>query len=179
MRHLLASGLILAVSAATAEESHQPKKAAIEVVTQFVEGCFRRFPYPDEFAEWIKKQGYRKLSIEEAGALLPEKRGQAWAASSPNSSFVIVSLGRSDCTVFASGLDEKMTKDMVTGFLGYLETQGASWTSDDITPTGSGPGYSSTDYSISVDGRHMASITLSIAPPRPDAFQVAITVAKG
>jgi hypothetical protein len=178
MRQLLATGLFLTTSVVSAEELHQPKQAAIEVVTQFVEGCFRRFPYPEEFAEWVNQPGHRKLSDQEAAPLLPATGGDAWAATTPHSSFFITSLGRSACTVFASGLDEQTTRDMVKGFLGYLETQGASWTADDTTPARSGPGYSSTNYSITLNGRPTANITLSIAPPRPGGFQVALTVAK-
>jgi hypothetical protein len=179
MRQLLATVLILTSSVVSAEELPQPKQAAVEVVTQFVEGCFRRFPYPEKFSEWLSQSGHRKLSKQEAAPFLPANGGDAWAATTPHSSFVITSLGRNDCTVLADGIDEQTTKDMVKGFLGYLETQGASWIAHDTTPENAMPGYSSTNYSITLGGRAMANITLSIAPPRPGGFQVALTVAKG
>jgi hypothetical protein len=179
MRQLLTTGLFLTACVVSAEELPQPKQAAVEVVTQFVEGCFRRFPYPEKFAEWLNQPGHRKLSNKEAAPFLPAKGGDAWAATTPHSSFVITSLRRNDCTVFAGGLDEQTTRDMVKGFLGYLETQGASWIERDTTPAKATPGYSSTNYLITLDGRVMANITLSIAPPRPGGFQVALTVAKG
>jgi hypothetical protein len=179
MRQLFAFGLIFTTFGVSAEEPQQSKRAAVEVVTQFVEGCFRRFPHPKEFAEWVKQPGLRKLADEEAAPFLPASGGKAWAATTPNASFVITSLGRGDCSVLADGLDEKTTREMVEGFLAYLETQGATWVEDDTTPEKAEPRYSSTIYSISLDKRPIASITLSIAPPGPGGSQVAITVAKG
>src|SRR3954462_15581974 len=109
MRQLLALCLILTTFAVSAEEPQQSKQAAVEVVTQFVEGCFRRFPYPKEFAEWLNQPGLRKLSDQEAAPFLPASGGKAWAGTTPNASFVVTSLGRGNCTVFASGLDEQTT----------------------------------------------------------------------
>ena len=162
-----------------AEQPPQAKQAAIEVVDQFVEGCFMYYPYPDKFSAWIGQLKYQKLSASEAAPYLAGSNGEAWSAITPNSKFILTSLNQSACTVFANGLDAETTKGMVKGFLGYLETQGATYSVIDATPSGAKPGYSSVNYSITMGGHVVAHITLSMAPPSTGSFQVALTVAKG
>ena len=179
MRVLLFVVLVFLSSGASAASPDQSKQISTEVVTEFVQACFRRFPFPDEFSAWLKQHAYQKLSKQKSEPFLANRSDEAWAGRTPNSEFILVTSAHSACTVFAAGLDEKTTIEMVKGFLGYLETQGATWSERDTTSAKAGPGYSSTDYSIVLDGRAMANITLSIAPPRPDGFQFALTVARG
>lgn len=179
MRVLLFVVLVIVSSGVTAEPPNQSQQIATEVVTEFVQACFRRFPFPDEFSAWLKQGAYQRLSKKKSKPFLASQSDEAWTGKTSNADFILVTSEHSACTVFASGLDEKTTIKMVKGFLGYLETQGATWSERDATPANAGPGYSSTNYSVVLEGRVTVNITLSIAPPRPDGFQVALTVAKG
>ena len=138
--------LVFLSPGASAAPPDQSKQIAKEVVTEFVQACFRRFPFPDEFSAWLKQHDYQKLSKQKSEPFLASRSDEAWAGRTPNSQFVLVTSAHTACTVFAAGLDADTTIEMVKGFLGYLETQGATWSERDTTPAKAGPGYSTTNY---------------------------------
>lgn len=170
--------MILFSQSGMCAQSVTPQMAAVQVVDQFVQGCFMNFPYPDKFAQWIAESKFRKLSSADASAWLGGHSGNAWNAQLDKSNFILTSVGDSACNVFANGLDGRMTKNLVTGFLDYLKTQGATYQSRDITPKNVGDRGSTTSYSVSIGGEAIMSLILSIAPCGAEACQVALTASK-
>lgn len=179
LKYLPLSLLFVVVAGFAAEPKPRSKLAATEVVEQFADGCFMAFPYPEKFAEWIKQRGHKRLSGEAAARFVVNGSEEVWAARTPNSEFTLVSLGQSACTVFANDVDEETTRGMLTGFVQFLATQGATFSTSKITPVLAPPGSSSLNFAISMGGTVIAHITLTVAKSEHGVDQVAITAAKG
>lgn len=178
MRNLCGILLILLSQSVMCAQPATRQMAAVQVVDQFVQGCFMNFPYPDKFAEWLAESNFRKLSSADASAWLVGHSGNAWSAQLDKSNFILTSVGDSACNIYANDLDGPMTKNLVSGFMDYLKTQGASYQSKDITPKNAGNGYSTTSYSVSIGGEAIMNLILTIAPRGAGAFQVALTASK-
>ncbi|MGG7607487.1 NMCC_0638 family (lipo)protein [Massilia sp. BKSP1R2A-1] len=154
------------------------ESAAVQVVDQFVQGCFMSFPYPEKFAEWLAQPGFQKLSGTEASQYLAGNYGNAWNVQLDKSRFVLTSVGASTCNVFANDLDEAMTKNLVVGFLDYLKTQGATYQAKNVTPDGAASVLSSTSYSVSMDGQVIVNLVVTVAPQGGGKFQIALSASK-
>ncbi|WP_295994062.1 hypothetical protein [Rugamonas sp.] len=178
MRKLVGAFLFLVAPIAFCADLKPSELAAVQVVDQFVQGCFMSFPYPEKFTEWVAQRGFQKLSDTDASAYLGSYSGNAWSVRLDNSRFVLTSVGASACNVFANDLDESMTKNLVVGFLEYLKTQGATYQSMTVNPASATAGLSSMNYAVSMGGQVVMNLILTVAAPRSGKFQVALTAAK-
>lgn len=178
MRNFYGMLLILLSQSAVCAPLTPPEMAAVQVVDQFVQGCFMSFPYPDKFAEWLEQYNFHKLSSSDASAYLAGNSGNAWSVHLDKSNFILTSIGNSACNVFANDLDGPMTKNLVVGFMDYLKTQGASYQPKDIAPESAGDGSSTTSYAVSIEGEAVMNLILTIAPRGAGTFQVALTASK-
>ena len=178
MRKFVAA-LLLSVSPFAVCASLKPSElAAVQVVDQFVQGCFMNFPYPEKFTGWLAQPGFQKLSSIDAAAYLGGYSGSAWSVQLDNSRFVLTSVGASACNVFGNDLDESMTKNLVIGFLDYLKTQGATYQSKNVTPDSATAGLYSTSYAVSMGGQVVMNLILTVAAPGGGKFQVVLTASK-
>lgn len=178
MRKFIAA-LLLSVSPMAVCASLKPSElAAVQVVDQFVQGCFMNFPYPEKFTEWLAQPGFQKLSSTDALAYLGGYSGNAWSVQLDNSRLVLTSVGTSACNVFANDLDESMTKNLIVGFLDYLKTQGATYQARVVTPDSAATSLYSMSYAVSMGGQVVMNLTMTIAPPGGGKFQVALTASK-
>lgn len=178
MRKILGIFLLLISQLAASAAPKPSELAATQVVDHFVQGCFMNFPYPEKFARWISQPGFKKLSGNDAEEYLSGYSGSVWTAELNSSRFVVTSIGVNACNVFANDVDEAMTKNLVTGFLDYLKTQGVTYQAKNITPNGAKAGQSSTSYAVSIEGQVIMNLILSIAPPGLGKFQIALTTVK-
>lgn len=178
MRKFLGALLLCIAPLAVSAPLKPSELAAAEVVSQFVDGCFMSFPYPEKFTVWLTQSGFQKLSSSGASGYLGGYPGSAWNVQLLNSSFVLTTLGTGACSIFANDLDEAMTKNLMVGFLDYLKTQGATYQSKDVTPDSATGGGSSTSYSVSTGGEVIMNLTLSIAPIGSGKSKVALTASK-
>lgn len=178
MRNFFGIVLIFLSQSAVCAPLAPPEMAAVQVVDQFVQGCFMSFPYPDKFAGWLAQSNFHKLSSSDASAYLAGHSGEAWSAQLDKSNFILTSIGDSACNVFANDLDGPMTKNLVVGFMDYLKTQGASYQPKDITPKSAGDGSSTTSYAVSIGGETIMNLILTISPRGVGMSQVALTASK-
>lgn len=178
MKKFVAAFLLLVSPFAACASLKPSELAAVQVVDQFVQGCFMNFPYPEKFNAWLAQPGFQRLSGSDAAAYLGARAGGAWSVQLNNSRFVLTSVGESACNVFANDLDESMTRNLLAGFLDYLQTQGATYQSKIVTPDQATAGPSKTSYAVSMDGQVLMNLTLAAAAPGSGAFQVALTASR-
>lgn len=178
MKKIVAACLIAVAPLALGASGQPSAAAAVEVVDQFVQGCFMHFPYPDTFAKWHAGPEFQPLSDADASAYLGGKAGKAWSVQLKDSRFVLTALGTTACNVFANDVDPAMTQNLVVGFLDYLKTQGLSYQPASATPVGAAAGLSTTNYAVSAEGQVLMNMTLTVAPPGSGQFQIALTAAK-
>lgn len=178
MRTFFGILFVLLSHTAVCAELAPPETAAVQVVDQFVQGCFMNFPYPDKFGAWLAQSDFRKLSGADSSSYLAARPGDAWSAKLDKSTFIMTTTGDRACSVFANDLDGTMTKNLVTGFMDYLKTQGATYQLRDTTPKNAVAGYSTTNYAVSTGNQVIMNLSVTIAPRGTGAFQVALTASK-
>lgn len=153
MRKFVGAFLFFVAPLAFCASLKPSKLAAVQVVDQFVHGCFLSFPHSEKFAAWLAQPGFQMLSSIDATAYLGGYPDSAWSVQLDNSRFVLTSVGGSACNVFANDLDESMTKNLVVGFLDYLETEGATYQSTIVKPDRATAGLSSTSYAVFMEAK--------------------------